>query len=216
MKISDMSYVVVEGPIGVGKTTLANKLALEWDAELLLEKVENNPFLEKFYDNPEQLALATQLYFLLIRSRQIHAINQQSIFSNIRVSDFMPQKDRLFAQNNLTKDELDLYEQIYAYLTSSLPSPDLVIYLQAPTSILINRIKKRNRIFEKSMDIEYLEKLNNSYASFFHSYKNSTLLVVNTENIDLLNNDNDYKTLLKKISKIEDGIHYLNPMGSIA
>ena len=202
MKISDMSYVVVEGPIGVGKTTLANKLALEWDAELLLEKVENNPFLEKFYDNPEQLALATQLYFLLIRSR--------------RVSDFMPQKDRLFAQNNLTKDELDLYEQIYAYLTSSLPSPDLVIYLQAPTSILINRIKKRNRIFEKSMDIEYLEKLNNSYASFFHSYKNSTLLVVNTENIDLLNNDNDYKTLLKKISKIEDGIHYLNPMGSIA
>ena len=216
MKISDMSYVVVEGPIGVGKTTLANKLALEWDAELLLEKVENNPFLEKFYDNPEQLALATQLYFLLIRSRQIQAINQQSIFSNIRVSDFMPQKDRLFAQNNLTKDELDLYEQIYAYLTSSLPSPDLVIYLQAPTSILINRIKKRNRIFEKSMDIEYLEKLNNSYAAFFHSYKNSTLLVVNTENIDLLNNDNDYKTLLKKISKIEDGIHYLNPMGSIA
>ena len=216
MKISDMSYVVVEGPIGVGKTTLANKLALEWDAELLLEKVENNPFLEKFYDNPEQLALATQLYFLLIRSRKIQAINQQSIFSNIRVSDFMPQKDRLFAQNNLTKDELDLYEQIYAYLTSSLPSPDLVIYLQAPTSILINRIKKRNRIFEKSMDIEYLEKLNNSYAAFFHSYKNSTLLVVNTENIDLLNNDNDYKTLLKKISKIEDGIHYLNPMGSIA
>jgi deoxyadenosine/deoxycytidine kinase len=140
MKISDMSYVVVEGPIGVGKTTLANKLALEWDAELLLEKVENNPFLEKFYDNPEQLALATQLYFLLIRSRQIQAINQQSIFSNIRVSDFMPQKDRLFAQNNLTKDELDLYEQIYAYLTSSLPSPDLVIYLQAPTSIFLKNL----------------------------------------------------------------------------
>ena len=139
------------------------------------------------------------------------AINLLILLSKHKKPSFIKDYD-----HRILKDELDLYEQIYAYLTSSLPSPDLVIYLQAPTSILINRIKKRNRIFEKSMDIEYLEKLNNSYASFFHSYKNSTLLVVNTENIDLLNNDNDYKTLLKKISKIEDGIHYLNPMGSIA
>lgn len=208
-------YVVIEGPIGVGKTSLSNKLALEWDAELILENVDDNPFLTKFYKNPREVSLQTQLYFLLTRTRQVQGFKQQDIFSKTRVSDFMLQKDRLFAQVTLNNEEYDLYDQLYSYMTVDIPTPDLLIYLQAPINILMKRIKKRGRDFEKYINTQYLEKLNSMYLKFFNNYNASPLLIVNAEDIDFVNNESDYKNLLEKIYSIEKGKHYFNPLASI-
>ena len=208
-------YVVIEGPIGVGKTSLSNKLALEWDAELILENVDDNPFLTKFYKNPREVSLQTQLYFLLTRTRQVQGFKQQDIFSKTRVSDFMLQKDRLFAQVTLNNEEYDLYDQLYSYMTVDIPTPDLLIYLQAPINILMKRIKKRGRDFEKYINTQYLERLNSMYLKFFNNYNASPLLIVNAEDIDFVNNESDYKNLLEKIYSIEKGKHYFNPLASI-
>jgi len=215
MKDLTSKYIIIEGPIGVGKTSLANKLALEWDADLVLENVDDNPFLSKFYKNPREVSLQTQLYFLLTRTRQVQAFKQQDIFSNTRVSDFMLQKDRLFAQVTLNNEEYDLYDQLYSYMAVDIPKPDLIIYLQAPINTLIKRIKKRGRDFEKYIDAEYLERLNAMYLKFFNTYNASPLLIVNAEDIDFINNENDYKNLLDKIYSIEKGRHYFNPLASI-
>ena len=208
-------YVVIEGPIGVGKTSLSNKLALEWDAELILENVDDNPFLTKFYKNPREVSLQTQLYFLLTRTRQVQGFKQQDIFSKTRVSDFMLQKDRLFAQVTLNNEEYDLYDQLYSYMTVDIPTPDLLIYLQAPINVLMKRIKKRGRDFEKYINNQYLERLNSMYLKFFNNYNASPLLIVNAEDIDFVNNESDYKNLLEKIYSIEKGKHYFNPLASI-
>jgi len=215
MKDLTSKYIIIEGPIGVGKTSLSNKLALEWDADLVLENVDDNPFLSKFYKNPREVSLQTQLYFLLTRTRQVQAFKQQDIFSNTRVSDFMLQKDRLFAQVTLNNEEYDLYDQLYSYMTVDIPKPDLIIYLQAPVSTLMKRIKKRGRDFEKYIDTEYLERLNAMYLKFFNTYNASPLLIVNAEDIDFVNNKNDYKNLLDKIYSIDKGRHYFNPLASI-
>ena len=215
MKDLTSKYIIIEGPIGVGKTSLSNKLALEWDADLVLENVDDNPFLSKFYKNPREVSLQTQLYFLLTRTRQVQAFKQQDIFSNTRVSDFMLQKDRLFAQVTLNNEEYDLYDQLYSYMAVDIPKPDLIIYLQAPINTLIKRIKKRGRDFEKYIDAEYLERLNAMYLKFFNTYNASPLLIVNAEDIDFINNENDYKNLLDKIYSIEKGRHYFNPLASI-
>jgi deoxyguanosine kinase len=215
MKDLTSKYIIIEGPIGVGKTSLSNKLALEWDADLVLENIDDNPFLSKFYKNPREVSLQTQLYFLLTRTRQVQAFKQQDIFSNTRVSDFMLQKDRLFAQVTLNNEEYDLYDQLYSYMTVDIPKPDLIIYLQAPVSTLMKRIKKRGRDFEKYIDTEYLERLNAMYLKFFNTYNASPLLIVNAEDIDFVNNKNDYKNLLDKIYSIEKGRHYFNPLASI-
>ena len=215
MKDLTSKYIIIEGPIGVGKTSLSNKLALEWDADLVLENVDDNPFLSKFYKNPREVSLQTQLYFLLTRTRQVQAFKQQDIFSNARVSDFMLQKDRLFAQVTLNNEEYDLYDQLYSYMAVDIPKPDLIIYLQAPINTLIKRIKKRGRDFEKYIDAEYLERLNSMYLKFFNTYNASPLLIVNAEDIDFVNNKNDYKNLLDKIYSIEKGRHYFNPLASI-
>jgi len=215
MKDLISKYIVIEGPIGVGKTSLSNKLALEWDAELVLENVDDNPFLSKFYKNPREVSLQTQLYFLLTRTRQVQGFKQQDIFSKTRVSDFMLQKDRLFAQVTLNTEEYDLYDQLYSYMAVDIPKPDLLIYLQAPANILMKRIKKRGRNFEKYINTEYLEKLNSMYLKFFNSYNSSPLLIVNAEDIDFVNNEIDYKNLLDKIYSIKKGRHYFNPLASI-
>ena len=215
MKDLTSKYIIIEGPIGVGKTSLSNKLALEWDADLVLENIDDNPFLSKFYKNPREVSLQTQLYFLLTRTRQVQAFKQQDIFSNTRVSDFMLQKDRLFAQVTLNNEEYDLYDQLYSYMTVDIPKPDLIIYLQAPVSTLMKRIKKRGRDFEKYIDTEYLERLNAMYLKFFNTYNASPLLIVNAEDIDFVNNKNDYKNLLDKIYSIEKDRHYFNPLASI-
>lgn len=208
-------YIVVEGPIGVGKTSLANKLALEWDAELVLENVDDNPFLSKFYKNSLQVSFQTQLYFLLTRTRQVQALKQRDIFATARVSDFMLQKDRLFAQVTLNNEEYDLYDQLYSYMTVDIPKPDLLIYLQAPVDILLQRIKKRGRDFERYITKDYLEKLNSVYLKFFSTYNGSPLLVVNARDIDFVNNQKDYSNLLDKIYSVDKGKHYFNPLASI-
>ena len=215
MKDLTSKYIIIEGPIGVGKTSLSNKLALEWDADLVLENIDDNPFLSKFYKNPREVSLQTQLYFLLTRTRQVQAFKQQDIFSNTRVSDFMLQKDRLFAQVTLNNEEYDLYDQLYSYMAVDIPKPDLIIYLQAPIDTLIKRIKKRGRNFEKYIDAEYLERLNAMYLKFFNTYDASPLLIINAGDIDFVNNENDYKNLLDKIYSIEKGRHYFNPLASI-
>ena len=215
MKDLASKYIVIEGPIGVGKTSLANKLSLEWDADLILENVDDNPFLSKFYKNQREVSLQTQLYFLLTRTRQVQAFKQQDIFSKTRVSDFMLQKDRIFAQVTLNNEEYDLYDQLYSYMTVDIPKPDLLIYLQAPVKVLMKRIKKRGRNFEKYITNEYLEKLNSMYLKFFDTYNSSPLLIVNAEDIDFVHNKADYKNLLNKIYSIEKGKHYFNPMASI-
>ncbi len=205
------AYIVVEGPIGVGKTTLANKLALSFNSDLLLEGSDENPFLEKFYDDPKAAALPTQLYFLLQRSRQLKAMNQADMFNPVRVADFLIEKDRLFAEITLGTDELDLYEQVYANLTIDIPRPDLVVYLQAPVEVLLKRIQKRGLKHERYIEAAYLQRLCDSYIQFFYQYNNAPLLIVNAADIDFANNDADYALLYQQIIEVQSGRHYFNP-----
>ena len=203
-------YIVIEGPIGVGKTSLARKLALDLHSELLLEQAEANPFLASFYKNPRQYALSTQLHFLLQRAQQVQDFRQADLFSSSQVADFMVDKDPLFAELTLNRDELALYRQIYAHLTLDAPRPDLVIYLQAPLTTLRERIARRGIGYEQQIRDDYLLKLSESYTRFFHDYDDSALLTVNTESVDLINNDDDYRAILEKLNDIHSGRHYFN------
>lgn len=211
MQTSNKSFIAVEGPIGVGKTTLAKKLAQSFQGELLLEGVQENPFLEAFYQNPKTAALPTQLFFLFQRSQQLKEIAQNDLFIKNRVADYLMDKDRLFAQITLNHDELNLYEQVYQNLTIDAPAPDLVIYLQAPVNILMKRIRKRGISMEFSITEDYLQKLTNAYTDFFHYYDNSPLLIVNASGIDLVNNEQHYQQLLERIETATNGRHYFNP-----
>ena len=203
-------YIVIEGPIGVGKTSLANKLAHEFGSDLLLEKAEDNPFLANFYKNPRQYALSTQLHFLLQRAQQVQDFRQADLFQGSHIADFMVDKDPLFAQMTLNRDELELYQQIYAHLTLDAPRPDLVIYLQAPLDILRDRIALRGIGYEQQIRDEYLLRLSESYTRFFYDYEDSALLTVNTQSVDLINNEADYQAILEKINDIHSGRHYFN------
>ena len=205
-------YIVVEGPIGVGTTSLARRLADEFDSSLLLEQVDDNPFLERFYQNPREAALSTQLHFLLCRAKQIQELRQSDIFSPVRVADFLIEKDRLFAQVTLDANEYKLYEQVYSYLTVDAPVPSLVVYLQAPVSVLLQRIRNRGRSYERQITAAYLERINEAYAKFFHEYENSACLIVNAGEIDFINNDSDYRQLLNKILDTDVGKCYFNPL----
>ncbi len=209
-------YIAVEGPIGVGKTSLAKRLARSFNYEILLEQSEENPFLERFYHDPRQMALATQLFFLFQRAQQIQDLRQDDMFEPVRVADFLMEKDRLFARQNLDKDEFSLYEKVYEHLTIDAPQPDLVIYLQAPVEILVERIQKRGIEAEQLIEQQYLEKLIDAYTEFFHYYDDSTLLVVNSSEIDLVNNDKDYEQLLDFILTTRKGSrNYFNPKPSL-
>ncbi|MDH3218648.1 MAG: deoxynucleoside kinase [Gammaproteobacteria bacterium] len=203
-------YIVVEGPIGVGKTSLAHRLADEFGGQVLLEKAEENPFLASFYQNPRQYALSAQLHFLLQRAQQVQDFRQADMFHGSYVADFMVDKDRLFAQMTLNSDELALYEQIYTHLTLDAPRPDLVIYLQAPVETLRERIARRGIEYEQQIRDDYLLRLSESYTRFFYDYDDSALLTVNTRSVDLINNDDDYREILEKINDIHSGRHYFN------
>ncbi len=213
--MSDPRFIVVEGPIGVGKTTLAHRLAATFGSELLLEGAEENPFLERFYQSPRDAALPTQMFFLFQRARQMQQIRQGDMFEPVRVADFMLEKDRLFAELTLDPDELALYEQTYDLVTLDAPLPDLVIYLQAPVDVLMQRVMRRARKGEESMAMDYLNRVNEAYARFFYEYNASPLLIVNAAEIDLAESDADYIQLLEQIRNVKRGRHYFNPIPSM-
>ncbi len=205
------NFIAVEGPIGVGKTTLTRRLAESLDYQTLLERAEENPFLERFYKNRRQAALATQLYFLFQRAQQLDELKQTDMFAPAKVADFLIQKDRLFAKANLDVDEMALYQKVYDQLTLDAPVPDLVIYLQAPADVLMSRIQQRGIAYEKRVERAYLEQINETYSEFFLYYDEAPLLIVNAAEIDFANNDRDFQQLVDYLSRIRNGRHYFNP-----
>jgi deoxyadenosine/deoxycytidine kinase len=208
-------YIVVEGPIGVGKTSLAKRLAESFETDLMLEGADENPFLASFYQDPRSGALPAQLFFLFQRVRQIEAMRQADMFQPVRVADFLMEKDRLFAELTLGTEELKLYEQVYAHVTVDAPVPDLVVYLQAPEDVLLKRISRRGIKYERKIDAEYLRKLSEAYSRLFLNYDDAPLLIVNTAGINLVDNDAEYEALLEQIHLTRSGKHYFNPMSAV-
>jgi deoxyadenosine/deoxycytidine kinase len=204
-------YIAVEGPIGVGKTTLARRLADTFNYQVMLEDAEENPFLERFYQNRKQAALATQLFFLFQRAQKIQDLRQSDIFQPVRVADFLIEKDPLFARINLDPDEYQLYEKVYRQLTIDAPVPDLVIYLQASPDVLLTRIEQRGIAHERNIDRTYLEQLNEVYSEFFLYYDGAPLLIVNASAIDLVQGERDYGQLVDYLLDVRSGRHYFNP-----
>ena len=212
-EIPAQRYIVVEGPIGVGKTSLARKLAETLEAELVLEQDAQNPFLERFYKNPKSGALPAQLFFLFQRAQQLGTLQQQDLFAPRRVADYLFEKDRLFASLTLDAAEMALYEQVASRLAVDPPKPDLVVYLQAPVETLLQRISKRGIAYETSgIDAAYLARLNDAYARFFHEYDRAPLLIVNASNIDPVQNQADFDELVGAIRRMKKGRMYYNPL----
>ena len=205
-------HIVVEGPIGVGKTTLTHRLADKFKFNILLEQPTENPFLSRFYDNPEQFALQTQLYFLFQRVKQLRSLSQNDMFSSGVVSDFMLEKDPLFAELTLEPEELGLYQEVYQALSPQVPVPDLVVYLQASLDTLQRRIARRGVNYEQKIHPDYLLSLVDTYSRFFLNYYNAPLLIVNAENLDFLDNDDHFQLLVEQITKTGQGRQYFNPI----
>ena len=211
MTVNFPEYVVIEGPIGVGKTSLARRLAETLDVELMLESAGDNPFLKAFYENPESGALPVQLHFLFQRIKQVETLRQSDLFRPAHISDFLIEKDRLFAKATLNEAEFNLYQQVYERMVLETPVPNLVIYLQAKPEILLKRILERGIDYEKHIDEKYLKKISDAYIDFFYHYNASPLLIVNTENFDLAGSARNYNVLLEYIEKLPPGRHYFNP-----
>ncbi len=209
--IQKNGYLVIEGPIGVGKSTLARALAPRLEAQLILEDAQSNPFIQHFYESPAHHALPTQLQFLLQRIEKLNQLNQGSLFNPLHISDFMLQKDALFAELTLSHDELALYHQIHQHLCRTTPVPDLVIYLQASTETLIQRIHRRGLEYEQRIDLDYLQRVAEAYTYFFHEHADSPLLIVNTEHLNFADRPEDCDLLLERIHAIDHGHHYFNP-----
>jgi len=212
--MSESRYIAIEGPIGVGKTALARRLADSLSAELVLEEVEENPFLERFYRDGRSAALPAQMFFLFARVRQVEAMRQSDLFATTRISDYLFTRDRLFAELNLDSEELKLYDQIVDNLNVEPPVPDLVIYLQASVDALMRRLARRNASYDRFVDRGYLEKLTDAYARFFHTYDEGPLLIVNASVIDPVNNDADYEQLFRQIERTTGGRHFFNPVAA--
>ncbi len=204
-------YIAVEGPIGVGKTTLARRLAELFDYQLLLEDAHENPFLNKFYENRRQNALATQLFFLFQRVQKMDDLKQQDLFKPLRIADFLIDKDPIFAQVNLDQDEFELYRKVFSQMTVDAPTPDLVIYLQASVDRLLERIDRRGIASERTISRQYLEELNEVYSEFFLYYDAAPLLIVNANQLDLVNRQEDFAQLVDYALDIKAGRHYYNP-----
>ena len=212
--MNEPRYIAVEGPIGVGKTALARRLAESLGGELVLEEVDENPFLERFYRDGRSAALPAQMFFLFARARQIEELRQSDLFATTRISDYLFTRDRLFAELNLDPEELKLYDQIVDNLDVDAPVPDLVIYLQAPVDALLQRLARRNAACDRYVDRSYLERLANAYARFFHDYDDGPLLIVNASQIDPVNNDADYEQLFQQIERTTGGRRFFNPVAA--
>lgn len=209
---TNVNYIAVEGVIGAGKTSLANLLAQKLNAKLILENFEDNPYLEKFYQNPAEFAFRTQLFFLLERFNQLQQLNQKELFHNFIVSDYIFEKDKIFAYLNLNDEELKIYEQITKFLDKSIITPDLVIYLQTSEQKLISNIKKRNRDIEKFISEDYISNLNEAYNYFFSRYKASKIFIINADESDFENNPEDLNNLINEIFNTElSAVKYFNP-----
>jgi deoxyguanosine kinase len=207
-------YIVVEGPIGVGKTSLAKSLAVEFQARTIFERVEENPFLPKFYKARETYAFQNQTFFLLNRYQQQVELSQQDLFNQNVVADYLFAKDKIFASLTLSSEELSLYQQIYALLNARVPKPDLVVYLQARPEVLYKRIKKRDKKYERSVTFEYLKEVADAYNQFFFHYDETPLLVVNTSEIDFVASGKDLADLIKEINSMGSGTQHYIPLGS--
>ena len=207
-------YIAIEGPIGVGKTSLARRLAAELDGELVLEEADANPFLQRFYEDPRGAAFPAQLFFMFQRVRQLEQLAQADMFSHLRVADFLMAKDRLFAQITLDRDEFLLYEKVYESMDFTAPVPDLVVYLQAPVDTLHFRIARRGIQYEQTIKRRYLERLADGYAQFFHQYDESPLLIVNAATIDPISNEPHFQMLLDEIDRSRSGRQFFNPLVS--
>jgi len=214
VKTESSQFIVVEGPIGVGKTSLAKKLSESLSGTLILEDIDNNPFLDRFYKGGRG-ALPAQLHCLFQRAKQLEILRQSDLFSSIYVADFHLEKDKLFASVNLDSSEMELYEKVYENMDIENVVPDLVIYLQANPSVLLERIARRNVPSEKFIDRNYLENLTESFARHYHSYDDGPLLIVNTASIDPLNNEIEYKQLLEQIKTTKGGRHFFNPLSVV-
>lgn len=204
-------YIVVEGPIGVGKTSLARRLADTFGTELLLEGAAENPFLGRFYERPSDAALPAQLFFLFQRARQMQDLRQGDMFRPVKVADFLIEKDRLFAELTLDEDEFNLYQQVYERLTLDAPRPDLVVYLQAPVDVLLGRIARRGIEMEQRIEADYLQRLSDAYMKFFHHYSQAPLLIVNAAEINPVDDEDDFQMLLERILRVRSGRHFFNP-----
>ncbi len=210
--MSELRYIAIEGVIGAGKTSLAHKVADKLGANLILEEFEENPFLEKFYEDRRRFAFQTQMFFLINRYKQQLQLNQQELFSKFIVSDYIFEKDRIFAYLNLSADEIKLYESIFPLLERDIPRPDLVIFLQSNTDRLITNVKTRARKIETNLTRGYLAELSEAYNNFFFKYSNTPLLIVNTSDIDFVNNEDDFHELYTQIFREDRGfIEYFNP-----
>jgi deoxyguanosine kinase len=203
-------YIVVEGPIGAGKTSLALRMADRLNGTLLLEKPDENPFLEKFYDDIRRHALPTQLFFLFQRANQLQGVMQKDMFTKVTVSDFLLDKDQLFARLTLSDAEYDLYQQIYHHVQPQASTPDLVIYLHASPTTLIERVKRRGNTFEKNISEEYLWRLTESYTRFFHQYEDAPVMIINSENLNFVDSQEDFDLLLRQVDQMRGPREYFN------
>jgi len=210
--LAELRYIAIEGVIGAGKTTLARMISEKLSADLILEQFEENPFLEKFYDDRKRFAFQTQMFFLINRYKQQQQLKQQDLFASITVSDYIFDKDKIFAYLNLSTEEVKLYENIFPLLERDIPKPDLVIFLQCSIDRLMSNIKQRGRKFEKNLTRQYLAELSEAYNNFFFKYNNTPLLIVNTSEIDFVNSEADFKELYDQIFREDRGfIEYFNP-----
>ena len=204
-------YIAIEGPIGVGKTSLAQALGLKIGARIVLEDTDSNPFIARFYQDPEKYAFPVQLYFLLTRYNQQRQLAQQDLFAQATVTDYLLAKDRIFARLNLDPDELVLYEGVYRLLDGQFARPDLVVYIRARVEVLAERLRKRNRTFERHISMEYLESVSAAYRDFFFYYDETPLLVVDSSEIDFVDDPDDLEDLLREIDRTVMGSHYYVP-----
>ncbi len=208
----NLYYIAIEGPIGVGKTSLAQLLSKELGARLVLEDFEDNPFLPDFYNDPERFGFQTQLFFLLQRYRQQQDLRQVDMFQKLLITDYMFVKDRLFASLNLGDKEMQLYDTVASLLERNIIRPDIVIYLQADTDVLMKNIKKRGRNMEKNVTWEYIDALNQVYTEYFFRYQDTPLVIINTNNIDFVENENDLKEVIDYIRQPVSGTKFFNPV----